>query len=175
LQKTNRHIAKSLFGYAPESPELYPYLTGGEYLQMLADLRDVDLAKQLDNLVDDFDLEDVVDDLIIRYSHGMRQKISFAAALIGEPKNLILDEALNGFDPVSLFNAKNYLQELATRGHTILISSHVLELLEGWCEEFIILNEGQLLATYTADEIKDIKEKTQKTLNEHFVSLIRKR
>jgi ABC-2 type transport system ATP-binding protein len=171
-QREHRHRIKSLFGYAPEDPDLYPYLTGKEYLQMIADIRQVNAESQIKLIQSDFHLDDVFDDLINRYSHGMRQKISFAAALIGEPKNLILDEALNGFDPISQFNAKTILVDLAKRGHTILLSSHILELVENWCQEIIILNEGKILADYTSDQIEEIKSKTGKAFSEHFVSLV---
>jgi len=168
----DRHSIKSQFGYAPEDPDLYPYLTGKEYLQMIADIRQVDAEEQINKFGSDFGFVDVFEDLINRYSHGMRQKISFAASLIGEPKNLILDEALNGFDPVSQYNAKNLLLNLAKNGHTILLSSHILELVENWCQEIIILNAGKVIVEYTSEQIKDIKSKTGKAFSEHFISLI---
>ena len=172
LRSSDPHIIKKLYGYAPEDPDLFPYLTGKEYLHMIADIRQVDAKLQISELCSDFGLNDVFDDLINRYSHGMRQKISFAAALIGEPKHLILDEALNGFDPISQHNAKKILLKLAKSGHTILLSSHVLELVESWCQEIIILNEGKILAKYSQKEIKDIKGRTGQDFNEHFVTLI---
>jgi ABC-2 type transport system ATP-binding protein len=161
-----------MFGYAPEDPDLFPYLTGREYLTMIGEIRRWDASEQLKRFVVDFGLEDTIDELVYRYSHGMRQKISFVAALIGEPQHLILDEALNGFDPISLFNAKKLLKDMTGRGKLILLSSHVLELLENWCEEIIILNQGKILAQYTLEDIGKIKNKTGKTFNEHFVELI---
>jgi ABC-2 type transport system ATP-binding protein len=172
LRLKNPHHIKSLFGYAPEDPDLYPYLTGNEYLHMVADIRQVNAKSQISELRFDFGLDEVFDDLINRYSHGMRQKISFAAALIGEPKNVILDEALNGFDPISQHNAKKILLKLAQNGHTILLSSHILELVENWCQEIIILNEGKILAEYSQKQIEEIKKSSGKDFNEHFVSLI---
>jgi ABC-2 type transport system ATP-binding protein len=172
LRSKDPHHIKSLFGYAPEDPDLYPYLTGKEYLHMIADIRQLDANSQISELSSDFGLNEVLDDLINRYSHGMCQKISFAAALIGKPKNLILDEALNGFDPIAQHNAKKILLELAQNGHTILLSSHILELVENWCQEIIILNEGKILAQYTQKEVEEIKKSTGKDFNEHFVSLI---
>ena len=169
----NRHTAKHLFGYAPEDPNLYPYLTGREYLHMLAEIRNSDDSQHISTLINDFVLEDVVDELINRYSHGMRQKLSFAASLIGKPHYLILDEALNGFDPISLFNAKRILKEFAEKGHLILLSSHVLELVENWCQEIIILNKGKLLAEYSQKKIEEIKKQTGKEFSDHFVNLVR--
>ncbi len=170
--KKDRQIAKAMFGYAPEDPDLFPYLTGREYLTMIGEIRRWDASEQIKRLVVEFGLEETIDGLVYRYSHGMRQKISLAAALIGEPQHLILDEALNGFDPISLFNAKKLLKDLAGRGKLILLSSHVLELLDNWCEEIIILNQGKILAQYTLEQIRQIKSKSGKTFNEHFMDLI---
>jgi ABC-2 type transport system ATP-binding protein len=171
LRNHRQHI-KSLIGYAPEDPDLFPYLTGREYLTLISDIRKVDATEQMDKIITGFSLDEAIDDLINRYSHGMRQKISFGAALIGNPQYLILDEALNGFDPVSLFNAKKILQAYAQKGSTVLLSSHVLELMEEWCQEIIVMNKGRLLDTYTFDEIEDIKKKSSKSFSEHFISLI---
>jgi ABC-2 type transport system ATP-binding protein len=168
----DRQFVKSLYGYAPEDPDLFPYLSGREYLQMIAEIRKSKLSGQIKNVAADFGMSEVMDKLINGYSHGMRQKISLAAALIGEPKYLILDEALNGLDPVSLIKAKNMLQILAREGTTVLLSSHVLEMLEQWCQEIIILNEGKVLAVCTPLQIEAIKKETGKTFADHFISLI---
>jgi ABC-2 type transport system ATP-binding protein len=170
--KQDRQVVKSLFGYAPENPELFPYLTGREYLQMIADIRQAADNGQPAQFLEKFGMNEVKDELINSYSHGMQQKISLAAALIGEPQNLILDEALNGLDPVSLFEAKNILKELAGKGKMVLLSSHVLELLEQWCEEIIILNQGKIEAVYTAAQIETIKKESGRAFSEHFISLI---
>jgi len=170
--RNDRQKIKSLLGYAPEDPELFPYLTGHEYLQMISEIRKVKDSQQIEELIVGFSLEEAIDDLINRYSHGMRQKISFAAALISNPQNLILDEALNGFDPVSLFNAKKMLQNLANNGRTILLSSHVLELMEKWCQEIIIMNKGKIISIYTLEDIEAIKKKTGKAFSDHFITLI---
>ncbi len=171
--RKDRQKIKSLIGYAPEDPDLFPYLTGREYLQMISEIKKVYDSQQINDIIIGFSLEKVIDDLINRYSHGMRQKISFAAALVADPQNLILDEALNGFDPVSLFNARKMLQNLADSGRTILLSSHVLELMEKWCQEIIIMNEGRIINIYTLKDIEAIKKETGKAFSDHFISLIR--
>lgn len=171
--RNNRHQVKHLFGYAPEDPDLYSYLTGKEYLYMLADIRKCRSDSQINSMIENFFLKDVCDELIDSYSHGMRQKISFVAALIGEPQHLILDEALNGFDPVSLHNAKNLLKNLAEKGHMVFLSSHVLELLENWCQEIIILNEGKIVAQYTIEQINEIKNTSGLTFSDHFINLVK--
>ena len=163
---------KSLFGYAPEDPDLYPFLTAREYLQMIADVRKTEAASQIESLLTNLHLTEVADDLIDRYSHGMRQKISFAAALIGNPPNLVCDEALNGFDPIATFYVKQMLRDLAVQGHMVLLSSHVLELLENWCDEIIIIHQGQIIARHTLTQIEEIRENTGKSFQEYFVNLI---
>jgi len=168
----DRQTVKSLFGYAPENPELFPYLTGREYLQMIADIRQLADTGQTEHLLEKLGMIDVKDELISSYSHGMQQKISLAAALVGEPQNLILDEALNGLDPVSLFHAKNMLKQMAGKGKMVILSSHVLELLEEWCEEIIILDQGKVRAVYTTSQIEAIKKDTGRAFSEHFISLI---
>jgi ABC-2 type transport system ATP-binding protein len=171
----DHHLIKSLFGYAPEDPDLYPYLTGKEYLYMLSEIRKQNASEQIKLLTEDFGLTEVMDDLIKRYSHGMRQKLSFAAALIGTPQNIILDEALNGFDPLALFNAKKLLLSLTQKGHTVILSSHVLELVENLCQKIVVLNDGKLIAQYSLAEIEEIKKQTGKNFNEHFITLIKNR
>jgi ABC-2 type transport system ATP-binding protein len=172
--RKKRHTIKSKFGYAPEDPDLFPYLSGREYLTMVADIRKTRVPEQINELSKKFTMEESIDDLINRYSHGMRQKISFAAALIGKPQYLILDEALNGFDPVSLFNAKKILITLAEEGRTILLSSHVLELLEKLCQEIIVMNEGRILDIFNQDRIAQIKKRNGDSFSDHFISLINK-
>ncbi len=172
ILRKNRQQIKSLIGYAPEDPDLFPYLTGREYLKMISEIRNSDNIQLINEIANELSLEFTINELINRYSHGMRQKISFAAALIAKPQNIILDEALNGFDPVSLYNAKSILQHLSREGKTILLSSHVLELMEKWCEEIIIMNKGKIIDIYTIEKIAEIKKQTGKGFNEHFISLI---
>lgn len=172
LFRENRQQIKSMIGYAPEDPLLFPYLTGREYLSMISDIRKADANGQISDLIEQLSLGEIIDELIHRYSHGMRQKISFGAALIGQPANLFFDEALNGFDPVSLFNAKKMLQSFSENGNIILLSSHVLELMENWCQEIIIMNKGRIINIYTMPEIEEIRRTSGKNFIEHFIALI---
>ena len=171
--ENNRRVLKGTIGYAPEDTELMPFLTGQEYLHMLADIRKIAEFKiDINNLLEQLGLQEVKDIIIDRYSHGMRQKLSLAAALIGSPKNILLDEALNGLDPISMFNIKNTLEGLANKGHIIVFSSHILELVEDLSHKIIILNRGKLIAQLSHSEIQNMKNKQGKGLNDYFVELV---
>jgi ABC-2 type transport system ATP-binding protein len=174
ILKKNRHRIKGKVGYAPEDTELIPYLTGNEYLQMLADIRGTTKTQEkINTLIDNLQLANIRGDLIESYSHGMKQKLAVASALLDSPKTIILDEALNGLDPIAMFNLKRLIQNLAEDGHLILISSHVLELVESWCDYIMVLNQGKLIAKYSKDQIKQIKKKEGKEFSAYFVDLVK--
>jgi ABC-2 type transport system ATP-binding protein len=174
LLKKNRYEIKKMLGYAPEDVDLLPYLTGREYLQMVADIRNVSDSKlQIDKMLDILNLNAKQDELINEYSHGMKQKLSVAAAMIGLPQILIFDEAFNGFDPVSLYNLKSEIDKHVNSGGTVIISSHILELIEKWCSQIVVINEGMILGNYRKDEIEKLQKKSGKDFNEIFIELIK--
>jgi ABC-2 type transport system ATP-binding protein len=171
--KTDKHLIKRKLGYAPEDIELLPFLTGNEYLHMLSDIRQLTNAEEeISTLLKDLNLDEVKDTIVDRYSHGMKQKLSLASALIGFPENIILDEALNGLDPISMLNIKSKLKALAKSGYVIFLTSHILELVENFCQQILILNEGKLLNQISQAEIRRIKDSTGTGFNEYFVELI---
>ncbi|MCK5032804.1 MAG: ABC transporter ATP-binding protein [Calditrichia bacterium] len=174
LQK-NRYEIKKMLGYAPEDVDLLPYLTGREYLQMVADIRNISNSKiQIYNLLSLLNMDNKKNELINSYSHGMLQKLSVAAAMIGLPPVLIFDEAFNGFDPVSLFNLKAEIDQHVESGGTVIISSHILELIEKWCSQIVIMNEGKILGNFEKKKIEKMKRESGKDFNEIFISLIQK-
>jgi ABC-2 type transport system ATP-binding protein len=173
LLSENRQAIKKQFGYAPEDIELIPYLSGLEYLQMVADIRKLDnKAAGLAGLLQILGLEEVQDKMIDSYSHGMRQKLSLAAALAGFPEVLILDEALNGLDTLALINVKKLLRELAAKGHTVILSSHILELVEQWCDEIYIMDRGKLLSCLDSTQLQEIYSGKRQSLSAYFQELI---
>lgn len=174
LSFKNRYEVKKIVGYAPEDVDLLPYLTGREYLQMIADIRNVSKSEtQIDDYLSLLNMENKKDELINSYSHGMLQKLSVAAAMIGLPPILIFDEALNGFDPVSLYNLKIEIDKHLQSGGTVIISSHILELIEKWCSQIVIMNEGKILGNYTKEQIEKIKIETGRDFNTFFIDLIK--
>ena len=170
----NRHWVKEHCSYAPEDTILLPYLKGREYLEMIGTLRKtLDLDNEIKSLFKMLNLQEKENELIINYSHGMRQKISIASTLIGNPDYLIFDEALNGLDPVALFNLKNYLNELANSGKTIILSSHILALILDWCDPIIIMHQGKILKMVSKQEISRMESEMEKTFEQIFIDLVK--
>ena len=172
--KQNKYRIKQKLGYAPEDIVLLPFLTGEEYLQMIADLRSLkDRSKEISDLINNLGMDDKKDTIIDQYSHGMKQKLSLAAALIGSPENIILDEALNGLDPRSLFNIKEKLRQISHLGGIILLSSHSLDLVEDLCQQILVMNASKLVKLISQKELQDAKEKEGKKFSDYYLDLIK--
>jgi ABC-2 type transport system ATP-binding protein len=154
---TEPREVKRRVGYLAETPYLYPKLTGREFLAFMGGLYDVPkgLASQRsERLLNLFELPDKADDLVETYSHGMRQKLALAGALLHEPAVLFLDEPTSGLDPRSARLVKDLLVALVERGHTIFLSTHVLEIAEQLCHRVGIIDHGRIIATGTLDELR---------------------
>src|SRR5262249_5957921 len=139
--------ARQLLSFVPDQPYLYEKLTGREFLQFIADMYKLDRAhgrKRIEAMIALFDLEDFVDDLTERYSHGMKQRTVFAAALLHEPRILIVDEPTVGLDPRGVRLLKDLLRAEADRGVTIFLSTHSLEVVEEIADRIGIVHHGQL-------------------------------
>jgi ABC-2 type transport system ATP-binding protein len=137
-------------------PLLYDYLTGQEYLQFVGGLRgmdEADVQQRLPFYLALFNLQDKAQIPIADYSHGMRQKISLAAALLAQPKILLVDEPTNGLDPESVFNLKKELVAAAGKGGMVIFSSHMLDTVEKICHRVAILHQGRLMACDTMDRL----------------------
>jgi ABC-2 type transport system ATP-binding protein len=136
-------------GYVPEEPQLYPHLSGREYLQLAGRLRGLPrtiLESKIDELLRLFSLWEDRHCPVSAYSKGMRQKILLSAALLHNPDLLILDEPLSGLDVTTALVLRELLEGLAARGRMILYSSHVLDVLEKVCSRVLILNRGRVVA-----------------------------
>lgn len=144
-------------GYVPETPDLYSYLTGAEYLTLVGRLRQIE-ASVLDEKIDRFlRLLDICDDRHARlsaYSKGMRQKILIAAGLLHDPEIVILDEPSSGLDVGATLVLKQLIRALAARGKIVLYSSHILEMVEQICSSVVILREGRVAA---ADRVERLR------------------
>ena len=141
-------------GYVPEEPNLYPYLSGREYLEMVGLLRGMNLAvlpQKVDALLDLFGLYAHRHSTISSYSKGMRQRILLIAAVMDDPQLLILDEPLSGLDVTSALIVKNLITALGQKGKTIFYCSHVLEVVQQVCTHLLILRNGNVVA-YDATE-----------------------
>jgi len=166
--------AKKEFGFVPDNPDIFLRLKGIEYLNFLADIYQVDKEsriKTITNLAEQFAISDALNDKIISYSHGMRQKIVIIGALLHNPNVWILDEPMTGLDPQSSFIIKQMMIQHSKANKTVLFSTHVLDVAEKLCDKVAIINKGKLLFYGTLDELK-IKHSNQLSLEEIFLKVI---
>jgi ABC-2 type transport system ATP-binding protein len=144
--------ARQLISYVPDQPYLYDKLTGREFLQFIADLYAMSrrhAAARMQEVIDLFGLHEFVDDLTERYSHGMRQRTVFAAALVHEPKLLIADEPTVGLDPKSIRLLKDLLRAEANKGTTVFLSTHSLDIAQELADRIGIVERGKLIGLGT--------------------------
>lgn len=149
--EVRRHI-----GFVPQELDLYDYLTGEEFLRFVADIRGVGGAEQddeVDELLELTELSDARDRVVKEYSGGMARKIAICAALIGQPELLLLDEAFVGLDPESTLRIRKRLQTYCEAGGAILLSSHILDMLERICTRVVIMVDGELSRDISRDEL----------------------
>lgn len=166
--------AKRLFGLVPDTPVLYEKLTLKEFIQFIANMYEVDRAvfkRRFTNLIELFDLEKRLDDLIQNFSHGMKQKAILAAALIHDPSVLFLDEPTVGLDPKSARNLKDILRGLVDKGATVFMSTHILEIAEAMCDRVAIIDKGKIIACGTMEEMRRHSKQKDKSLEEIFLEI----
>jgi ABC-2 type transport system ATP-binding protein len=149
--------ARTLLSYVPDEPYLYEKLTGREFLRMVGDLYGMPrgrVADRIEQLADKFEIREFMDDLCESYSHGMKQRVVIGAALLHEPRALVIDEPTVGLDPKSTRTLKDMLRDLAhTRGVTVLMSTHTLPYAEEVADRIGILSVGKLVALGTLEEL----------------------
>jgi ABC-2 type transport system ATP-binding protein len=165
---------KRRIGYVADVPYLYPKLTGREFLSFIADLYSVDRAvavEQGEQLLDLFDLADKADELVQGYSHGMRQKLALAAALLHSPRVVFLDEPTSGLDPRSARTVKDLLLGLARKGCTVFLSTHVLEIAQHMCDRVGIINRGELVAIGSLEELRHQAHAGSASLEDIFLEV----
>lgn len=162
-------------GYVPESPALYEFLTGAEYLDFVADMYGLDPTTRrarIQPFLDGLELGGRENALISGYSQGMRQKIALIAGLLHHPRLLVLDEPLNGLDPRAARLVKDVLRNRATRdGVGVLFSTHVLEIAQAICDRLVILHHGAVLASGTVESLRERAGLAGSDLEEVFLAL----
>ncbi len=166
--------AKSQFGFVSDNPDLFLKLKGIEYLNFVGTVYNINQRKLRENIFKYskmFDMNEVLNNKIESYSHGMRQKIAIIGALIHEPKIWILDEPLTGLDPKSSFTLKEMMREHASKGNVVLFSTHVLEVAEKVCDKVAVIAKGKLLFNGTIDEMKE-KVGEDDSLERMFLELV---
>jgi ABC-2 type transport system ATP-binding protein len=165
---------KKRIGYLAEEPFVYEKLTGREFLSFIGDLYGLDRASaqvEADRLFELFDLTDKVGEIAENYSHGMRQKLALSGTLIHDPEVLFLDEPTNGLDPRSARIVKELLMKLAERGRTVFLSTHILEIAEHMCDRVGIINEGELIAVGSLQELRRKAKAGEASLEDIFLDL----
>lgn len=163
--------ARRLLGYLPEELELYAHLTGRELLAFVAGLKGLDNPAERDELLAYYGMSEGADLLIGGYSLGMRKKIGLIAALMGEPRLVLLDEPLNGLDTENMRRLRLHLERLAAGGTVLVISSHVMSFVERVCAKVAILRRGRLAAMGTPAELRSAVEMPERPFEDVFLRL----
>ncbi len=147
---------KKQLAYVPDNPDLYEHLTGIGYLDFIANIYGVGSEKNelIDKYATQFGIKERLADPIKAYSHGMKQKITLIGALIHNPKLIILDEPFVGLDPKAAHDLKEILKSLCEKGTMIFFSSHVLEVVEKFCNKIAIIKDGKIIASGLTEEVK---------------------
>ena len=167
--------AKKIIGFVPDRPFLYEKLTGREFLKFSSDLYSVNsgiFERKSESLLKQFALWDWANEIIEAYSHGMKQRLIIAAALLHDPKVLIIDEPMVGLDPTGVRMVKDILRQLAENNVTIFLSTHTLSIAEDLCHRIGVIHKGTLLAQGTLPELNEAAKTGEAKLEEVFLNLV---
>lgn len=150
--------AKARLGFIPDRPFIYEKLTGMEFLRFVAGLYGQDgdaVERRGRELLQVFDLDDWRDELVESYSHGMRQKLIISSAFVHRPEVIVVDEPMVGLDPRAAKTLKDLFREYTRRGHTIMMSTHTLEVAETMCDRIGIIQRGSIRACGTMSALRE--------------------
>jgi ABC-2 type transport system ATP-binding protein len=166
--------AKARLGYLPDRPFVYDKLTGGEFLRFAAALYGLQgpaVERRMDELLELFELTPWKTELTEAYSHGMRQKLIIAGALVHRPEVIVVDEPMIGLDPRSARLLKELLREFVSRGGTVLMSTHTMEIAEVMCDRIAIVYRGRVAAQGTMAELRQQTSSEGMSLEDLFLKL----
>ena len=161
---------KKIMAYIPDNPDLYEFMSGIQYLNFIGDVYRIPTdirEKHIAEYAADMGITDALAEKVASYSHGMKQKLAIVAALMHEPKLLIMDEPFAGLDPKAAFILKQFMRKFCDNGGAIFFSTHVLEVAEKLCDKIAIIKGGKLLA---AGDIETVKG--NESLEEVFLELV---
>ncbi|MCU0626906.1 MAG: ABC transporter ATP-binding protein [Gemmatimonadaceae bacterium] len=166
--------AKRRLAFIPDEPHLFDYLTVREHCRFVARLYDVaDAEPRIDALLDELELGAKRDALPGELSRGMKQKLAVACALLHDPALLVLDEPLTGLDPVAIRRMKGLVRALAARGTAVILSSHLLTLVEELCDRVLLLRSGRPVAIGSLAELGALRpEFAGRSLEDVFIALV---
>ena len=166
--------AKARLGFIPDRPFIYEKLTGAEFLRFVAGLFGHDgekVERRIDELLTVFELSHWKDELVESYSHGMRQKLIISSALIHRPECIVVDEPMVGLDPKGARLLKDIFGSFVERGGTVLMSTHTMEVAEAMCDRIAIIQEGNIVASGSMDELRSQTAAGDVSLEELFLKL----
>ena len=166
--------AKARLGYIPDRPFVYDKLTGGEFLRFCAalyGLQGAGVERRIDDLMAVFELAPWKGELTETYSHGMRQKLIIAGALVHRPEVIVVDEPMVGLDPKSARLLKELLRQFVSRGGTVIMSTHTMEIAETMCDRIAIVHRGKIAAHGTLAELRRQTSSEGMSLEDLFLKL----
>lgn len=171
---TDSRRACRLLGYVPDVPFLYDKLTGREFLHFIAGMHGLDeraAVERVNREMAHFELGEFIDELAETYSHGMKQRLVFAAAMLHDPEVLVIDEPLVGLDPRSSRLVKDLLRQRADRGAAVFMSTHLLDVAEEIADRIGIVDRGRLLCTGTLEELQRSLSQRETSLEQLFLEV----
>lgn len=148
---------KKQLAYIPDNPDLYEHLTGFQYINFIADIYGIPSSERkgrMEKYGEQFEMSANLGNVIASYSHGMKQRTAIIAALIHQPRLLILDEPFVGLDPKGAWHLKQIMQELTQSGGAIFFSTHVLDVAEKLCNKIAIIKSGKLVISGDTDKVR---------------------
>jgi ABC-2 type transport system ATP-binding protein len=164
--------AKAITGFIPDRPYLYEKLTAGEFMRFVAELYSMPSADgRIDELLSLFGLADWAGELVENFSHGMKQRLVMASALLHRPQVLVVDEPMVGLDPRGARLVKDLFRDLASQGVTIFMSTHTLEIVEDMCTRVAIINKGEIIAGGSVEELGRLARMESSHLEPIFLKL----
>ncbi|MFD3261295.1 ABC transporter ATP-binding protein [Paenibacillus lentus] len=169
-------IYQSSLAFVPESPLLYEELTVREHLEFAARAYNVDqkdYAERSERLLKLFHMEEKADSLSMHLSKGMKQKVMIMCAFVARPPLYIIDEPFLGLDPLGIRSLLDFMLEMKESGSSILLSSHILSTIENYCDRFIVLHKGRVIAQGTLHEIAEQAQMPGASLENIFYALVK--
>jgi ABC-2 type transport system ATP-binding protein len=164
--------AKFITGFIPDRPFLYEKLTAAEFMHFVSELYGMGDAKQrINELLELFGLPDWKDELVGNFSHGMKQRLVMASALLHHPKVLVVDEPMVGLDPRGSRLVKDIFKDLASKGVTVFMSTHTLEIVEQMCTRVAIINLGGIIAEGSVEDLGRMARMPESHLEQIFLRL----
>jgi ABC-2 type transport system ATP-binding protein len=164
--------AKFITGFIPDRPFLYEKLTATEFMHFVSKLYDMeDAKKRISGLLDLFGLNEWANELVENFSHGMKQRLVMASALLHKPQVLVVDEPMVGLDPRGARLVKDIFKDLASKGVTVFMSTHTLEIVEQMCTRVAIINKGEIIAEGSVEDLGRMARMPNSHLEPIFLKL----